>query len=154
MRARRGRPPRAAQSLDEALAQHYAGKSPARARNDHEREAMSKGRNGKRGGGRRPDLQSPTRIAAELAVYLCASEGISMRAAASRAAAIYGVNADNVRRYAARVARGPVTDLCVHVDPHLSQLVGGSSVPVTRPLLLSVQDVSANTYHAKFVPQG
>lgn len=139
----RGRPPKAAQSLDEALRRHYAGESPARARNDIERQVMGKGRNGKRGGGRHADPMSPTQTAAQLAAYLVASDGVSLRTAATRAAALYKVNADNVRKYAARVRRGPTIDMPVRVDPVFSQLVGGCEFSKSVPLLDRVEDIPA-----------
>ncbi len=141
-RNKRGRPPRAAQSLDEALQRHYAGKSPARARNDFERAVMGLGRNGKRGGGRALNPNSPTRLAAQLAAYLVQSEGITVREATRRAATAYGVHPDSFRRMAADMLKGPQVQVRAAVSAMDRQLVGGAEVVVcTKPLLVSVESV-------------
>ena len=140
---KRGRPPLAAQSLDEALSRHYAGESPNRPRNDFERQAMGRGREGKRGGGRSADPSSFTRLAAELAVYLVSTEGIPMREAARRAAVPYGLKAESFRRLATHLLKGPQSTVRATVNLHDRQLTGSApTLSKARPLLASIETVN------------
>lgn len=140
---KRGRPPAAAQSLDEALSRHFAGESPKRPRNDFERQVMSKGRDGKRGGGRLADPASPTRLAAELAAYIVSTEGIPIREATRRAAVPYGVKAESFRRLAAHLLKGPQSTVRATVNQHDRQLTGGATaVSEGRPLLARIETVN------------
>ena len=101
MTVKRGRPTLAAQSLDAALDAYLAGKSPKRPRNDFERQVMLKKK------GRKANMASPTQQAAQLAVYLIKSDGISRQAAAEQAGAAFGVHPATVRRYARATLAGP-----------------------------------------------
>lgn len=113
----RGRPTLAAQSLDEAVARHLAGLSPKRPRNEFEREVM-------RGQpGRKKNLAAPTRVAAELAVNLVQTNDLSLSQAARQAADVYGVNPDNVRKYAREIIKGPQVTL------HCRRGSGGTAAP-------------------------
>ena len=133
----RGRPLKAAQTLDEAVQAVYAGTAPARPRNMHERWAGEKTR------GRKPNSFSPTRIAAEWAEYLVNSDGMPLAQAARMAASAYGINADNVRKYARRLLVGPQVTISAPVAPMYRQLIGGAAtVEEIRPLLHSVTDAA------------
>lgn len=138
----RGRPSIAAQSLDEALQRHYAGESPPRPRNAFEREVKSKGKNGKRGGGREVNPLSPTQQAATLAAYLVRTEDIPLREAARRAAEAHSLKPDSFRKQIKRLLDGPRSTIRADIPPSLRQLVGGQSEATeSRPLLVSVEDL-------------
>lgn len=143
MSAKRGRPQKAARNLDEALARQYAGESPTRARNDFERAAMGIGRDGKRGGGRKPDPLSPTQQAAQFAAYLVKCDGLSLKSAADHSAQAFGVHKDNVRKYTRQLLKGPQVVIGSDVVPMFRQLLDGAPVAVgTRSLLVSVTDAA------------
>ena len=142
---KRGRPLIAAQSLDEALANVYNGKAPKRARNAYEQQAQSKGRNGKRGGGRRPDPSARTNEAAQLAVYLKSYEQISLTAAARKAAQQWGANPDNVRKRAAEIYRGPQVRIRAEVPTWVRGLTGSDFAEELRPLVHRVVDVDQHS---------
>lgn len=127
----RGRPVQAAQSLDEALARHYAGLSPQRPRNEFEREAMC-GRPG-----RKKDPASPTQVAAELATYLVQANGGPLAEAARMAADVYKVNADNVRKYARKIINGPQVTVQNRGGGMFAQLVP----PRVLPLVADADEV-------------
>lgn len=127
----RGRPRLAAQSLDEAVARHLAGQSPKRPRNEFEREVM-------RGQpGRKKNLASPTQVAAELAAYLVQTNDLSMSQAARQAADVYGVNADNVRKYVSKLIKGAQVTVRYRGKGMFAQL----APPQTVPLVADVDEV-------------
>ncbi len=129
----RGRPPKAAQSLEEAWDRACKGDVPPRPRNEFERAAF-----GKRPG-RKPAPQSPTQQAVQLAVYLVRAYGVSIRSAAAHAAAEFLVNERNVRTRASAALRGPVSVISVPVAPMLGQLLRGS-LTHTVPLMVNPDD--------------
>lgn len=128
----RGRPAQAAQSLDEALARHYAGLSPKRPRNEFEGEAM-RGRPG-----RKKDPASPTQVAAELAAHRVRANGVPLAQAARMAAEVYGVNADNVRKYARKIINGPQVTVQNRGGGMYAQLVP----PRVLPLVADADEVN------------
>lgn len=73
--------------------------------------------------GRKKNLASPTQVAAELAAYFVRANGMSLAQAARMAADVYGVNADNVRRYAREIVKGPQVTL------HYRGGSGGTAAP-------------------------
>lgn len=110
--------------------------------------------NGKRGGGRVPEPHSATQVAAQLAAYLAAVDGLSRRDAAQRAGEVYSVNPDNVRKYARRMLKGPEVMLMVKVAPHLRQLVGGGTeTRVPAPFAVSQADWDAAVCNAADPPE-
>jgi hypothetical protein len=104
-----GRPPLAAQSLDEALDAVYNGRAPKRPRNEFERQAGRKPR------GRKPNGHAKTQVAAELAAYLVKDDGMTICAAVKRAAETYGADPSNVRRYTKRRLTGPTVEVKARV---------------------------------------
>ena len=135
--AKRGRPVLAAKSKDAAAHAVYTGQAPKRPRNRVEQDAARKHR------GRKPDPQSPTQLAAQLAVYLVQADGVSIRAAAQQAAERYGVNTRNVRKYATEVLKGPQTVIKTRVPPMFSLLTRGEQVEISIPLVPPPADVDA-----------
>jgi predicted Zn-dependent peptidase len=127
-----GRPRKAAQSVDEALAQHYAGLSPKRPRNEFEREAM------RRQKGRPTNPSSPTQIAAQYAAYLVKSDGLPLREAARVAALSYKLKPDSIRKPARALLRGPQ----VKIIGSVATWAGRSTTEKTVPLLVSVTDAN------------
>lgn len=135
MSTKRGRPTLAAQSLDAALVAQYDGKSPSRPRNKFERQAMQQRK------GRKQNLLSPTRQAAQFATYLIKSEALSFAEACRHASEVYHVNTDNVRRYARALIKGPQTTIAIKMTPMFSQLVVGNSMEVA--LVADIDTVNA-----------
>lgn len=133
-----GRPRKAAQTEAEAIHMVLTGNAPRRGRNEVERAAMSKGRNGKRGGGRPINPQSKTQQAAQLAVYLIEADGLPFAEASLRAAELHGVNHDNVRKYARKAITGPTATIKAEVTGPFAQLVPGGVVAEKRPILAEV----------------
>jgi hypothetical protein len=127
MTAKRGRPVLAAQSLDDALEAHFNGKSPKRPRNEFERQVMRKAK------GRKADATSPTQQAAQLAVYLIQTEGVSKQAAAKQAGAIFGVHAATVRRYVRASLNGPQVLLT-----QKKTTWWGQAAPIIHPLVVPI----------------
>lgn len=127
-----GRPKKAAQSLDEALARYYAGQSPKRPRNQYERDVMRRSR------GRTTNPQSPTQIAAQYAAYLVASGGMTQREAARRAAEAYSLKADSIRKPARKLLEGPK----VTIKGTVRTWAGQTLTEVKLPLLVSIDDVT------------
>ena len=137
MTAKRGRPTLSTQSLDSALEAHYSGLSPVRPRNKFEQTVMRKTP------GRKQDPLSPTQQAAQLAVYLFNTEALSISKAAKHAAEQFKVNSDNVRRYAAKVLKGPQVRLAQKKSAWF-----GTLPPEVAPLLVSVKDIPAPASNA------
>ncbi len=133
-----GRPRKAAQTEAEAIHMVLTGNAPRRGRNEVERAAMSKGRNGKRGGGRPINPQSKTQQAAQLAVNLSEYHGLTFTTATLIAAELLGVNHDNVRKYTRKALTGPTAIIKAKVTGPFAQLVGGHEVEEKRPLLVDV----------------
>lgn len=127
-----GRPTKAAQSLDEALSQHYAGLSPKRPRNEFERAAM------RRQKGRTADPSSQTQIAAQYAAYLVKANGLPLREAARIAALAYKLKPDSIRKPARVLLRGPqVTGV-----GSVATWAGLSTTEITVPMLNSVTNAN------------
>ena len=61
--------------------------------------------------GRKAEPHSRTQQAAQLAAYLVTSDSLSQREAARHGAHAFGVNADSVRKYLARLLKGPTVVL-------------------------------------------
>lgn len=135
MSTKRGRPTLAAQSLDAAIVAHYDGKSPSRPRNAFERQAMRQPK------GRKQNPLSPTRQAAQFAIYLIKSELLTIAEASRRASEMHHVNTDNVRRYARALIKGPQTTIAIKMNPMFSQLVVGNSMEVS--LIADIEEVNA-----------
>jgi len=134
--AKRGRPPLAAKSLDEALRAVKDNTAPKRPRNDVERIAAGRRR------GRPPSAGSSTHMAAQLASYHMQQEGLPQAEAVRRACAASTPAADpsNVRKYLKRMHP---TVLCRHNGGGL--FPGFPSPQQERRLLLaSVEDVFAS----------
>lgn len=129
MKAKRGRPALGARSLDAALDAAEKGQSPTRPRNEFERQAMRKTK------GRKPNPISRTRQAAQCAAYLIQAESISLAEAARQAGQAFQVHADNVRKYARAIVKGPQVTLRQRHAAWFGQLP-----PRVRPLLQSVTD--------------
>lgn len=128
---RPGRPPKAAQSLEEALRRLAAGERPPRPRNEHERAVFG----GRRG--RKAEPMSKAAQAGQLAAYLAAQEGLSPAEAARLASAAYGVHVDTARKYARR-HRDPAK---VEVRRQANTWAGPMTQTAVVPLLHSVTDV-------------
>jgi hypothetical protein len=105
----RGRPPLAAQNLDEALDAVYNGRAPERPRNEFERVAGAKRR------GRKPNGHTKTQAAAELAAYRVQNDGLTICEAVKQAAKTYGADPSNVRRYTKRRLTGPMVEVKARV---------------------------------------
>jgi len=133
-----GRPRKAAQTEDEAIHMVLTGNAPRRGRNAVERAAMSKGRDGKRGGGRPINPQSKTQQAAQLAVNLSEYHGLTFTTATLIAAELLGVNHDNVRKYTRKALTGPTATIKARVTGPFAQLVPDGLVEETRPILAEV----------------
>ncbi len=101
MTGKRGRPTKAAQTIADAMRMLSEGNRPDRPRNDIERMVFGQRR------GRKPDPRSRTQQAAQFAVQLVRQDGVTQAEAARQAAHVYGVNAANVRKYAARNLNDP-----------------------------------------------
>ena len=127
MTAKRGRPKLAAQSLDAALEAHYNGRSPKRPRNEFERQVMEKTK------GRKVDMSSPTQQAAQLAVYLINTDGLTRQAAAEKAGDAFGVHPATVRRYVRASLKGPQVQLTQKKAAWFGRLP-----PRTEPLMLPI----------------
>lgn len=142
-----GRPRLAAQSLDEALVMVLEGKVPKRGRNDFERQAMSKGRNGKRGGGRPVNLASLTQQAALLAAYTVENDSCTIAEAARKASEVYRVNVDNVRRYAAALVKTKTVTIKRSTKqvgatfPSVELLVRSGEIEAELPFLVHVDSL-------------
>ena len=136
--AKSGRPPLAAKSFDEALQLASSWHPPLlwkRPRNHFERQAHD---------ARRRDIRfspaSKTALAAHLTAYLMKTEHAALAPAARRAASAYGVNADNVRKYARELLAAPTVELSFR---------GAAWAPVgpcRAPLLVEVRDAVAEDF--------
>lgn len=130
-----GRPTVAAQSPEEALLMQRCGTLPKRPRSESERLVMAR----KRGAPSQPN--SRTQQAALLAAYAVKQDGISLAAAARDAAEIYGIKAaDNVRKYARKILKGPQVTVKPRMSEPFSQLASARTVP----LLVEVWDANAD----------
>ncbi len=127
MTAKRGRPTLAAKDLDAAIYAHLTGKSPKRPRNEFERQVMEKTK------GRKVDMTSPTQQAAQLAVYLINTDGLTRQAAAEKAGAAFGVHPATVRRYVRASQKGPQVQLTQKKAAWFGRLP-----PITGPLVLPI----------------
>ena len=130
-----GRPVEASQTKEEALVRYHAGQLPKRPRNTIERDVM------RRRAGRKVNPLSPTREAAQFALWIVADEKVPLREASRRAAVPYKVKPDSVRRLAKTLMTGPQVEITVRVESMYRQLVGDSTKRV--PLLLNVEDAHA-----------
>lgn len=131
---KRGRPPLAARSLEDALQAVQRGTAPKRPRNEFERIARDAPPRG-----RRPSPLSATSMAADLAEHYM-REGLTPAEAVRRACAESTPRADpsNVRKYLKR--RNPM----VRSTYKRGGVYLGFPVPLPKdlPLLYSVEDVS------------
>lgn len=135
----RGRPTLAAQSYEEAFARLQAGTLPKRPRNEYERIALWQSP------GRKPQYGSPTRAAEQLARYMLdCGDALTLNAAAKTAAAIYKVNATNVRNYASKAINGRRVSKTVRVPREYAQLVGSEIVTGKVPIIEKVVIESLN----------
>lgn len=128
---KRGRPPKAAQTLDAALEAAHAGTGPRRPRNQFERDAQR----GKRG--RKQQPLSATRQAAQLARDLAVHEGVKPSAAAQRAADVFGVSPGGVRRYVCEMFALPMVEV-----PYRGAATWAPIGPKELPLLFGTADVN------------
>jgi hypothetical protein len=148
MTAKRGRPTLAAKDLDAAIYAHLTGKSPKRPRNEFERQVMEKTK------GRKVDMTSPTQQAAQLAVYLINTDGLTRQAAAEKAGDAFGVHPATVRRYVRASLKGPQVQLTQKKAAWFGRLP-----PITVPLVLPIalaEEVfgSSSTVEADEEPEG
>lgn len=127
-----GRPVEASQTKDEALARYYSKQLPKRPRNTIERDVMRKR------AGRKVNPLSPTREAAQFALWLLVDARVSLREASRRAAMPYKVKPDSVRKLAKTLLAGPQVELTIRIEGMYRQLVGDDTTRV--PLLCSVED--------------
>ena len=127
MTAKRGRPTLAAKDLDAAIYAHLTGKSPKRPRNEFERQVMEKTK------GRKVDMSSPTQQAAQLAVYLINTDGLTRQAAAEKAGDAFSVHPATVRRYVRASLKGPQVQLTQKKAAWFGRLP-----PRTEPLMLPI----------------
>ena len=132
-----GRPPKAAQTADEALQAVRNGTAPARPRNAVEKEFHA----GRRRRGRRPSTAARTWQAAASAEYLMRCDGLTGYAAAKLIGAAYGVNADNIRKYLRKLLAGPIRFHDLPISPMYRQLAGGvGKAKVALPLVVEIRD--------------
>lgn len=127
---KRGRPPKAAQTVEEALRRYAAGDFPSRPRNEVERLVFG------RAPGRQRDPSSKSVQAGIAAAATAAHEGVSMAEAARRVAAALNVHVDTVRKYARAANRAPAVILSQR-----STVLGVTTVEHrSAPLLHYVED--------------
>jgi spore germination protein GerM len=141
---KRGRPTLAAQTKDEALHALYTGKAPKRPRNQVERDVQRKTK------GRNSQPNSKTQQAAQTALWLVKAENINASQAALKAAEVFKVNKDNVRRYLRELLKGPTVEIDLKVPAMYSQLAGSSPVQVS--LVADLVEVNAAFDAAGFSP--
>lgn len=140
MKAKRGRPVVAAQTLDEALRRAFAWHPPlrwTRPRNSLEQQAQAQRR------GPKPKPSSRTQQAAQLAAYIVQSEGVALAVAARRAADGWTVNADTVRKAARKLMAGASVELRYGGPAWIP------SPPIRAPLLAETRDAD----RADFLPK-
>ena len=141
---KRGRPTHAAQTRDEALHAVYTGKAPKRPRNEVERDVQRKPK------GRKPQPNSKTQQAAQTALWLVRTENIKASQAALKAAEVFKVNPDNVRRYLRALLKGPTVEIEFKVPAMFSQLADSSPLEVS--LMADLDKVNAAFDAAGFDP--
>lgn len=143
-----GRPRKAAQSVQEAVHMVVTGTAPKRGRNALERAVMSKGRNGKRGGGRPTNPQAPTQQAAQLAAYLVTADGLKLTEAVRIASANYGADRSNVRKYAAKLLKPPTVSITRKLEqvgavfPGVSLLVTEGEITAELPFVAEALSIT------------